>query len=104
MKHILFFSATLSLLLGCSTASNTGVMPPNSESTDPINASKCIPEQAEKLVGQSELSDSQIKQLTKSQSVRRVQPNQPVTMDYREDRITVTIDPQSKKITHASCG
>ena len=33
-----------------------------------------------------------------------VAPNQPVTMDYRENRVTVTIDPSSKKILNASCG
>lgn len=68
------------------------------------NQAKCIADEAQKLVGQSELSDDQIKQKTKSEIVRRVGPNQPVTMDYRENRITVTIDPQSKKIISANCG
>ncbi|HCW6229076.1 hemolysin, partial [Acinetobacter baumannii] len=28
----------------------------------------------------------------------------PMTMDYRSNRVTVTIDPTSKKITQATCG
>lgn len=65
---------------------------------------KCIADEATKLIGQSGLTEAQIKQKTKSEIVRSVGPNQPVTMDYRENRVTVTIDPQSKKITQASCG
>lgn len=68
------------------------------------NQTKCVADEAQKLVGQSGLSEDQIKQKTKSEIVRRVAPNQPVTMDYRENRITVTIDPQSKKIISANCG
>ncbi len=36
--------------------------------------------------------------------VRLVQPGQPVTMDYREDRVTVTVDPKTNKVVQASCG
>ena len=69
------------------------------------NQAKCLAEEAQKLVGQPEgLSDEQIKQSTKSQIIRRVAPGQPVTMDYRENRITVTIDTATQKITQASCG
>ena len=64
----------------------------------------CLPEEAQKLVGKTGLSDTQIKQLTKSETVRHVEPGQAVTMDYRDDRVTVRIDPVSNKITHASCG
>lgn len=68
------------------------------------NQSKCVADEAQKLVGQSGLTEQQIKQKTKSEIVRSVGPNQPVTMDYRENRVTVTIDPQSKKILSANCG
>ncbi|WP_353141225.1 I78 family peptidase inhibitor [Acinetobacter pragensis] len=64
----------------------------------------CLPEQAQKLIGQSGLSDSQIKQLTQAEIVRRVAPGQPVTMDYRDNRITVTEQPVTLKIIQASCG
>ena len=35
---------------------------------------------------------------TKSEIVRKVAPGQPMTMDYRSNRVTVTIDPTSKKL------
>ncbi|APR70514.1 I78 family peptidase inhibitor [Acinetobacter haemolyticus] len=65
---------------------------------------KCLADEAQKLVGQTGLTEAQIKEKTKSEIVRSIGPNQPVTMDYRENRVTVTVDPKSKKITHASCG
>lgn len=68
------------------------------------NQANCVAEEAQKLVGQSALTDDQIKQKTKSEIVRKVAPGQPMTMDYRTNRVTVTIDPASKKITQATCG
>ena len=66
--------------------------------------SNCSAEDAKRLVGQSKLSEAQIKALSKAQIVRVVQPGQPVTMDYRVERVTVTIDPKTQKITAATCG
>ncbi|EYC73468.1 I78 family peptidase inhibitor [Acinetobacter baumannii] len=68
------------------------------------NQANCVSEEAQKLVGLSGLTDDQIKQKTKSEIVRKVAPGQPMTMDYRSNRVTVTIDPTSKKITQATCG
>ncbi len=68
------------------------------------NQSKCIADQAAALVGQSNLTEAQIKEKTKAQMVRMVAPGQPVTMDYREERVTVTVDPATKKVVQASCG
>ena len=66
--------------------------------------SNCSAEDAKRLIGQSKLSEAQIKALSKAQIVRVVQPGQPVTMDYRVERVTVTIDPKTQKITAATCG
>ncbi len=68
------------------------------------NQANCVAEEAQKLVGQSGLTNDQIKQKTKSEIVRKVAPGQPMTMDYRTNRVTVTIDPATKKITQATCG
>lgn len=65
---------------------------------------KCVAVEAQKLVGQPLMSEEKIKQRTQAALVRVVGPNQPVTQDYRVNRVTVTVDPQSKLITHASCG
>lgn len=64
----------------------------------------CQAEEAKKLVGQVQPSEQKIKELTQASQVRIVAPNQAVTMDYREDRVTVVVDPKSKKITQAICG
>lgn len=64
----------------------------------------CMPDEAQKLVGQSGLTDEQIKQVSRAQIVRNIAPGQPVTMDYRENRVTVVTDPSTKKIVKVSCG
>ena len=64
----------------------------------------CQAEKAQALVGKSHLTDAQISQETEAKTIRRVEPGQPVTMDYREDRITITVDPKTQKITQANCG
>lgn len=66
--------------------------------------SQCLPKQSKDLVGQQNLSDEQIKQATQSEIIRRVAPGQPVTMDYRNNRVTVVIEHTSKKIVQANCG
>lgn len=68
------------------------------------SSKECLAEEAKVLVGQTGLTDAQIKQKTQSEIIRRIAPGQPVTMDYRANRITVTIDPVTKKITQANCG
>lgn len=68
------------------------------------SSKECLAEEAKVLVGQRGLTDAQIKQKTQSEIIRRIAPGQPVTMDYRANRITVTIDPVTKKITQANCG
>ena len=65
---------------------------------------QCLPDAAQQLVGQIGLSDSQIQSITQAQIVRKIQPGQPVTMDYREERVTVVEHPVSKKIIQANCG
>jgi hypothetical protein len=91
---------TMTMLNGCTTSWHE-TNPPPMQTTNP---STCVPEQAVALVGQSNLSEAQIKQKTQAERVRMVYPGQAVTMDYREDRVTVTLDPLSKKIIQAACG
>lgn len=44
------------------------------------------------------------RQLTDASLVRQIRPGQGVTMDFRQERVTIETDPQSGKITRASCG
>ena len=53
-------------------------------------------QKSSKLVGQSGLTDDQIKQKRSQKLFVKVAPGQPMTMDYRSNRVTVTIDPTSK--------
>lgn len=66
--------------------------------------SECVADKAKKLIGQSNLSEAQIKSISQAQIVRWVKPGQPVTMDYRVERVTVTVNPTNSKIIQANCG
>lgn len=68
------------------------------------NQAQCIGDEAKKLIGQADTDDAQLKQQTKADTIRRVAPNQPMTMDFRSDRLTVVIDSATQKIVQASCG
>lgn len=68
------------------------------------NQSQCDAESAAKLVGKVDLTDTQIKQATHATLIRRIKMGQPVTMDYRIERITLTVDPATKKVLQATCG
>lgn len=65
---------------------------------------ECVPEEAKKLIGLKNLTEDKMKEQTKSSIVRIVKLGQPITMDYRTDRVTVTIDPMTQKVIKASCG
>lgn len=65
---------------------------------------QCVPEKANTLIGQAKLTEDQIKAISQAQIVRLVKPGQPVTMDYRVERVTVTVNPINQKIIQATCG
>lgn len=64
----------------------------------------CRAEDAARLVGQVDPGEAAIMALTGAGTVRMVGPNQPVTMDYRFDRVTVVKNPANGRILRASCG
>ncbi|MER2535937.1 MAG: I78 family peptidase inhibitor [Rhizobiaceae bacterium] len=64
----------------------------------------CRPQAAERLVGMNRLTDQQAMQLTGATLVRQIAPGQGVTLDYRQERVTIETDPRTGKITRASCG
>jgi putative hemolysin len=68
------------------------------------NYSLCIAEKAATLIGQKGLTEQQIQQISQAKVVRSVTSGQAVTMDYREDRVTITLDPVNHTIIHANCG
>lgn len=64
----------------------------------------CRRDAAEALAGRSRISDDEARQLTGASLVRQIRPGQGVTMDFRQERVTIETDPKSGKITRASCG
>lgn len=64
----------------------------------------CRPEAAAALAGMSRLTDERAKQMTGATIVRQIAPGQGVTMDYRQERVTIETDPKTGKIVRAACG
>lgn len=100
MKKLYSVLAVLSVatLAACSN------QPINEQTQVPQTMQNCVPESAAQLVSTTGLSETQIKALTRAEIVRMVAPGQPVTMDYRMNRVTVLVDPKTKIILQASCG
>lgn len=100
MKKLYSVLAVLSVatLAACSN------QPINKQTQVPQTMQNCVPESAAQLVGKTGLTETQIKALTRAEIVRMVTPGQPVTMDYRMNRVTVVVDPKTKIIIQASCG
>ncbi|MCO8109667.1 MULTISPECIES: I78 family peptidase inhibitor [Acinetobacter] len=100
MKIIQNLSLILAAVALTACANNPEQMP----SQQPNTMTSCITDEATKLVGQTGLSEAVIKAKTKAEIVRMVAPGQPVTLDYRSNRVTVVTDPQTKIIVQVSCG
>ena len=63
----------------------------------------CRPEAAASLVGKPRVTDAQAMQLTGATIVRQIKPGDAVTMDFRQERVTVETDAGTGKITRAMC-
>lgn len=64
----------------------------------------CRPDAAQALVGMDAISDAEARRLTGASLVRQIQPGQAVTMDFRQERVTIETDTKTGKIVRASCG
>lgn len=64
----------------------------------------CRGDAAESLTGMGRLTDEQAMQMTGATIVRQIAPGQGVTMDYRQERVTLETDPRTGRIIRASCG
>jgi hypothetical protein len=87
------------LLAACATAE------PQTAAAPADQPQKCQPEGANAFVGKfrSPELEAQIVQATHAKFVRWVDPGMMVTMDYREDRITVQLGPDHR-IIELHCG
>lgn len=82
----------------------TGLLAACATTAQEIPASRvCGSEAAAMLVGQAAPGDAAVKQRTGADLIRRIAPGDPVTHDFRENRITLAIDPAGK-VVQALCG
>ncbi|WP_225906388.1 I78 family peptidase inhibitor [Ensifer canadensis] len=56
------------------------------------------------MAGKDRISDEDAKQITGATIVRQLQPGDPATMDFRQERVTIETDPATGKIVRAMCG
>ena len=88
------------LLAACQAESKR----PSAEAGAPEKQAVCNRDAADALVGKDRVTDEQAKKLTGATLVRQINPNSPVTMDFRQERVTIETDPASNKIVRAYCG
>jgi Peptidase inhibitor I78 family. len=97
LKHLqpaLALDGILSALAGCTAA------PASQQSQQSL----CDADAAGALVGKPKPTDADAMRLTRAAIVRQIQPGQPVTQDYRENRVTIEADPASGRVVRATCG
>ena len=99
MKFVLSTLLTLpGLLAACST---TGLDSPAPQ--DGATARLCRPDAAAALIGRAAPADAQIRQRTGAELIRRIAPGDPVTHDFRNNRVTLEIT-SGGMVVQASCG
>ncbi|WP_079211115.1 I78 family peptidase inhibitor [Brucella pituitosa] len=64
----------------------------------------CNQAAASALAGKEKITDQLAMQQTGATLVRQIKPGDPVTMDFRQERLTIENDPNSGRIVRASCG
>lgn len=64
---------------------------------------ECRPDAASALVGQALPSEARTKELTGATIVRVAGPDDALTQDFRVERVTIIVDPQTKKVIRAGC-
>lgn len=108
----LAFAATLVLGLAACNSTPTPKAPPPPEAEapaaatpPPMAASECNASGAQTFVGQEASPDGieAARLAAGAATVRTIKPNQPVTMDYRGDRLNLRTDDDAM-ITGVSCG
>lgn len=101
MRAIMSSTAFLALLslTACATASS-----PQEGNSPPVAAGECRPDDAKALEGQVVPAEDRIKVLTGATTIRSTGPDGMLTQDFRVERVTLIVDPQTRKILRASCG
>lgn len=88
---VLIFLGTVPALMGCSAGSE-------------VSGGRCDPVAARAMIGQTKPTDEEAKQRSGATMVRQIVPGQPVTHDFRDNRVTLETDPASGRVVGATCG
>ncbi|MEL4374748.1 I78 family peptidase inhibitor [Brucella cytisi] len=90
--------ALMLVIAGCQKEKETSV------AADTLQPRVCKKEAAETLAGKDRISDEVAMKLTGATIVRQIKPGDPVTMDLRQERVTIETDQATGKIVRAFCG
>ncbi|MBB4440022.1 MULTISPECIES: I78 family peptidase inhibitor [Rhizobium] len=72
--------------------------------TSEVKSGRCDAAAAQTLIGKPKPTDEEARRTTGATIARQIAPDQPVTHDYRADRITIETDPASGRVLRATCG
>ncbi|NUF35819.1 hypothetical protein HUN19_17700 [Acinetobacter oleivorans] len=78
------------------------LVPSTSKEWDP--SFDCDPVKAKKLIGKTDIAEKQVLSMTNARVYRSAYVGEPVTEEFRPDRVTIVIDPKTKKIVASMCG
>ncbi|WP_425516184.1 I78 family peptidase inhibitor [Rhizobium anhuiense] len=69
-----------------------------------VTSGRCDASAVQTLIGRPKPTDEQARRISGATSARQIAPGQPVTHDYRPDRVTLETDSASGRMVRASCG
>jgi hypothetical protein len=94
LRNMLRLAGAALLLAGCQSEAGTPVRQPQI----------CDRNAAASLQGKMKVTDAEAMRLTGATIVRQIRPGDPVTMDFRRERITIETDRKTGRIARAYCG
>ena len=96
-------AAALVLATGCMTPASVDGEPVPEHGVTPGHHCDAAPAQG--LVGQQASAElgARAPQLTRARTIRWIQPGQAVTMDYRQDRLNISLDARNR-VEKLTCG
>lgn len=119
MKKYILWGLVMSLLSACSNNVLNALAPKPAQGQQQELESKplvlstskewdpsfdCDPVKAKKLVGKTDLTEKQILSMTNARVYRSAYVGEPVTEEFRPDRVTIVINPKTKRIVASMCG
>lgn len=64
----------------------------------------CDPIKVKNLIGKTGLTEKQVLSMTNARTYRSAYLGEAVTEDFRPDRVTIVIEPKTKRIMTSACG